>query len=546
MQGASAAEDHVVARLRATLPRDARVLTNRRIFTDDKDLEIDVLVLWPGVGIVVLEVKGGRVGVEKGRWYTEGSRGKTFLDRSPVEQALEAKYAFKDYMHGRSSRGIGRVIHMAALPYTDLPADWDAPDAPRSILIDASQMTDPTSAVATALRHQHVGVPPADADQVALVEKAFRATHRARANARTLAQELEDRGNALTREQDTIVDVLRFQHRAELSGGPGSGKTHLALLKARTLAREGRRVALMCYSRGLARYFQLMVDGWPEEERPAYVGLFHDLPVTWEAVHGHEGRDYDSQYWEESLPRALMEHTAVRPKDRKFDAIVVDEGQDFSDLWWQAVLGCLREPDSEEGVLWVFTDDAQRIFDRDGIAPVDLNPFWLGTNLRNAQTVAEAFAPLAPFRQEIRNVGGHEVTRIDSGVDGARELADEAVEALLQPAGSVTVVGGQKVEGGWEPEDVALLTTGSRHPVQKETVEVEGWDGYWDGFFSGTDVFYGHVLGFKGLERKVVVLAINGFSDAKLPVAKEMLYVGMSRAKAKLVVVGDLEWVDGL
>lgn len=31
----------------------------------------------------------------------------------------------------------------------------------------------------------------------------------------------------------------------------------------------------------------------------------------------------------------------------------------------------------------------------------------------------------------------------------------------------------------------------------------------------GTDVFHGHVLGFKGLERNVVVLAVNGFREAE-------------------------------
>ena len=50
-------------------------------------------------------------------------------------------------------------------------------------------------------------------------------------------------------------------------------------------------------------------------------------------------------------------------------------------------------------------------------------------------------------------------------------------------------------------------------------------------------MFYGHVLGFKGLERSVAVLAVNGFKDVER--AKEMLYVGLSRGRSLLVVVGD-------
>ena len=49
------------------------------------------------------------------------------------------------------------------------------------------------------------------------------------------------------------------------------------------------------------------------------------------------------------------------------------------------------------------------------------------------------------------------------------------------------------------------------------------------------------MLGFKGLERPAVVLAVNGFRDEAR--AREMLYVGLSRARDLLVVCGDLELI---
>ena len=45
------------------------------------------------------------------------------------------------------------------------------------------------------------------------------------------------------------------------------------------------------------------------------------------------------------------------------------------------------------------------------------------------------------------------------------------------------------------------------------------------------------MLGFKGLERPALVLAVNGFRDPER--AREMLYVGLSRARDLLVVCGD-------
>ena len=53
-------------------------------------------------------------------------------------------------------------------------------------------------------------------------------------------------------------------------------------------------------------------------------------------------------------------------------------------------------------------------------------------------------------------------------------------------------------------------------------------------------MFFGHVLGFKGLERPVVVLAVNRFGRGDER-AREKLHVGLSRARDLLIVCGDPE-----
>ena len=68
--------------------------------------------------------------------------------------------------------------------------------------------------------------------------------------------------------------------------------------------------------------------------------------------------------------------------------------------------------------------------------------------------------------------------------------------------------------------------------------QAEGQDAYWASYWENDDLFYGHVLGFKGLERPAIVLAVNGFRHEER--AREMLYVGLSRARDLLVVCGDL------
>lgn len=89
---------------------------------------------------------------------------------------------------------------------------------------------------------------------------------------------------------------------------------------------------------------------------------------------------------------------------------------------------------------------------------------------------------------------GPSVKFVPCSRDDAMDTGDDQVEALL--------------EEGWRPEDVALLTTGSRHPEQKER-QAAGNTAYWDSFWGAEQVFYGHVPGFKGLERRAIVLVVN-------------------------------------
>src|SRR5699024_801813 len=104
-------------------------------------------------------------------------------------------------------------------------------------------------------------------------------------------------------------------------------------------------------------------------------------------------------------------------------------------------------------------------------------------------------------------------------------VADDEVERLL--------------DEGWPTSHVALITTGTRHPEQHSRQEQLGQEGYWRTFWDGDDVFYGHVLGCKGLERRAFVLCFN--EDGTRDRSKERLYVGLSRATDKLVVVGDAD-----
>ena len=206
--------------------------------------------------------------------------------------------------------------------------------------------------------------------------------------------------------------------------------------------------------------------------------------------------------------------------------MIVDEAQDFADDWWVPLVGSLR--DEVSGGIFAYSDERQRVFARFGRPPLALVPLVLDHNLRNTRQIAQSFVTLAPTSMVLRGGDGPEVEFLPVDKAQAIAAADDQVERLL--------------EEGWEPRDIALLTMGARHPVQKERQEALGFAGYWDEFWSNEDVFYGHVLGFKGMERRAVVLCLN--EDGTRDRSRERLYVGLSRATDRLVVVGDPEVVE--
>ena len=343
--------------------------------------------------------------------------------------------------------------------------------------------------------------------------------------ARALAN--EDAADALTEHQAVILDAIQLLNRVEIRGGAGSGKTFLAMEQARRLSAKGQRVALVCYSHGLASYLERITANWPRRQQPAYVGEFHDLGKLWGAAEGPDEsvrNDETVQFWEHDLPLQMTELAAQLEPGHRFDSIVVDEAQDFADAWWDPLLAALK--DDETGGLYVFTDEGQRVFNRHGSPPVPLVPLILDHNLRNTRQIANAFQPLVDHPMRFLGGEGPAVKFVACAREDAMNAGDDEVELLL--------------EEGWRPEDVALLTTGTRHPEQKER-QAAGSAAYWDSFWDADQVFYGHVLGFKGLERRAVVLVVN--EESAFERSRERLYVGLSRARDQLVVCGDPQFI---
>lgn len=247
--------------------------------------------------------------------------------------------------------------HGVVAPYAQFRNEFSVPELPRWALHDCNEQAN----LAERLRDngsglQHGRRPPTYDDVQAIVDiLAGRMPTAYDVNADS--DERAATADRLTQEQATILNVTRLLNRVEVRGGAGSGKTVLALQQAKQLTRgrgdrKAQRVALLCYSLGLAEYLKRQVATWHGKEQPAFVGTFHEFGKQWGAP---DGDRTNSDFWENEFPQ-LMGDLAEELDDKcRYDSVIVDEAQDFADTWWRPVLKALH--DEETGGLFVYSDE---------------------------------------------------------------------------------------------------------------------------------------------------------------------------------------------
>lgn len=303
---ASPAEQQVWARLRDQLLDDDLFIAGQRVTDHDKEHEVDLVVAIDGAGIACLEVKGGEVWHDGDSWL-QARAGQPPKRIDPVEQARAACYALREYVESDPAwtRGRLRWDHLVVLPHSAVSADFALPDCPRWKIIDRTQLDALMPLIRNVVLQQTNSLPMLDQTGIAQLQMAL--SGRGLPQRDVVARALENDATAeiITEQQAVILSAISKLSRVEIRGGAGSGKTFLALEQARRLSRAGQRVALICYSHGLASYFDRITSRWSRREQPAYIGEFHDLGITWGASAGPDESvrtQEAAEFWEHTAP----------------------------------------------------------------------------------------------------------------------------------------------------------------------------------------------------------------------------------------------------
>jgi len=495
-----------------------------------RDGEADFIVASPQIGFISIEVKGGRVRREaaSGRWTSRDRDEHVHDIADPTEQALKSKKVLLKYLidHWVGPAPFIWNRHGVVLPGGSRPKAVS--DLGASMPLDIFAFHEDMSHLGARILQMMVWQPdglrrsPGGFGEpgIRLIDQFY---------GRDVAFDISLKGSIegtdaailqLTREQHRLLDALQFMPRAHFQGGAGTGKTTLAVEKATRLAAEGAAVLLLCFNRPLRNHLHRGAAGAGGYD----VMTFHELcgRTVREAdvvVPSAPAAGSQKAFLEETLPRAF-EEAVLSERVGRFDAILVDEAQDFRPGWIDAASLLLR-PDGL-GLLYVFSDDNQNLYAGRSARGLYGPDIALCDNYRNARPIFDVGSRF--YRGEAlrcRGPQGPDVRWVTSTRDRLARIVERQLNTLVLTEGiarrDIAVLVGRAVEAS-----VFAGATGiGEHPI----CDAEDTD---DGCITLDSVFR-----FKGLDKSVVVLADMDAAGA----GPELPYVGVSRAKSLLIVV---------
>jgi len=511
--------------------------------------EADFTVLSPTLGILAVEVKGGGVTFDPdtGAWNSVDRNGHANAIKDPFLQATKERHALIDQVAGSAAwrqSGVGRVTFGHAVVFPDLQdaAPLLGPDRRKEIVATNADMQDLTQWVNRVMRYWHQ---PIDAQPgvrgLRIIEDIFCRPIDVRPVLRAAIDDAEAQRIRLTVSQAKVLRIIAGRRRAVVSGGAGTGKTLIAVAKAKQLAQEGLSVLLLCYNRPLADSLALGLQDVPSIRAQSYHQLCeqrvrqateHSRDLLAEAADAYPGAG-DKHRFDIQLPFALALSAEVL--DERFDAVVVDEAQDFSDEYWFGVELLLR--DQEHGHLYVFIDENQTLYPRRANVPVNGEPFYLTANCRNTAPIHEAAYRFYKGNEvDPPELTGPAVTW--SALAGDEAQADAVARRVHQ------WVGIEKIEA----KDIAVLVAkrpkALPYALLQQRTAIAGVRWAVEAHGQRAAVLVDTVARFKGLEAQAVVLWLG---DEVLDEALwESVYVGTTRAKSLLAVIGSARVVHAV
>lgn len=500
--------------------------------------EADFVIVHPKHGVLVIEVKGGGIHLDAGKWYTINAAGeKNSLDKDPVAQADRSVYALIDHLKNNAltRRYTFPTHHAVAFPDIDVPANQSLrPDIPRTIILDRSRLANIQTAIEEIFDfwHQRYRHNPMGEQAVRELTRLLVPKYEINTRIAHIFEDEDEQIKKLTEAQYSTLKLLQMFRRAAIIGGAGTGKTMLAVEKARQLTMSGFKVLLLCYNSNLARWLNEITTDFDGITVLTFHSLVRTAADNWAKL---PPRINKTDYFDKAEDVLFDALELIRANPQKvdeflFDAVVIDEAQDFKTDYWIPIPELLK--DSINGILYVFFDDNQRIYSQLSNIPIskEQSPLVLSDNCRNTQPIFKLLQQYTKTSTAIQCIGpeGRAIeTKPSTGDTETQKILRSTLHELITEKGAL-------------PSQVVILTPRNKdNSLWREGLSLGNFTLTWNlNNSSNKNIRVSTIHSFKGLESPIVILTEldQAFPDTR----EQLIYIGVSRARNHLIVIGAL------
>jgi hypothetical protein len=512
--------------------------------------EIDFLVLAPGLGIFVLEVKSGEVKRKEGVWqFVNRFKEINTSPKGPFVQAQEGMFSILESIKAKFGHGswLARLLFGFGVMFPHIKFDVHGLEYEGWQVYDRDSRRYPVSKFIEQLSRNTIRKVrhcswfdekkslPTEADLLELTNFLRGDFERIISPSQEL-QDIEEQLDKYTVEQFHCLDQIWKGEPCLFRGAAGTGKTMIAMESARRAMAENKRVLLVCFNVLLGKWLKSQFAG---ASNLLTVTSFHKFlkSLLAESIRTTPRSD---EYFKFELPLLAVEAIdggAIEP----FDKLIIDEGQDLITEEYLDVFDTLLKGGLSGGLWEIYCDfEKQAIFsDHSPTEMLDMlkqrasfNKFQLTINCRNTRPIGEEISLLTGFKTPPFLPSKIEGLPVEYTYFSYPEEASPALEKILLKLRK------QKIK----PHNITLLSPRTYQNslvarIDQNRFPIVDISNSIDDFFTGRKVTFSTIHKFKGLENSHIILTdINRLIDEEF---KSLLYVGMSRAKAGLHILLD-------
>lgn len=476
--------------------------------------ETDFVIFHPKKGLICLEAKAGQVKYENGYWLY-GS-GKAMKHNGPYIQAKRNKWNLRDYMveHGLEYE-CNNCKKLHAVWFPDVPeANFKGESLPGEGDIRITLTSDSFGHIQECIDNIFA-FEGQDRCTTNLSERSVqKILERVLAPSFNLIslQQIEQERNKnvfkrMLREQVALLNYLEEQNNAIINGLAGTGKTVMAVEKARRHSEKDEKVLFLCYNAFLNEHLRETYP-YPHVSYYTVAGLSQKLC---------EKVDYKAL--QEKLMQMFLEGTFP------YQHVIIDEGQDFG-----------KEEIDEVEIIELLRENAIENEERNGTFYLFYDKNQMVQSKKAPKYIEDADCKLTLYRN-CRNTENIALTSLRLlGSDKAPKLYPDAVMGDLPEIGFcatkedvVTLLNAEidkYIDAGYNGITILTCKT-EENSIIADCCKNSKYN-YKRGYVKFTTC-----RKFKGLESDVIIV-VDIDKDTFEDEGEQLMYVGTSRARFKL------------